>query len=42
MLHAKNQTASSCQNVETVVKKLLKEERYDAYEEDKKHHTPWQ
>lgn len=40
MFHAKNQTASSCQNVETVMKKLLKEESYDVYEEDKKRHTP--
>jgi hypothetical protein len=40
MLLATNQTASSCQNVETTVKELLKEESSDVYEEDKKHLTP--
>jgi hypothetical protein len=40
MLLATNQTASSYQNVKTAVKELLKEERSDVYEEDKKHLTP--
>jgi len=36
MLLATSQTASSCQNLETAVKELLKEERSDVCEEDKK------
>lgn len=39
VLLATNQTASSCQNLETAVKELLKEESSDVYEEDKKHPT---
>jgi len=42
MLVATNQTASSCQNLETAVKKLLKEESSDVYELDKKHSTALQ
>jgi hypothetical protein len=40
MLLATSLTASSCQNVETALKDLLKEESSDVYEEDKKHRAP--
>jgi hypothetical protein len=39
-LLATNQTASSCQNVETAVKELLKEESSDVCKDDKKHLMP--
>jgi hypothetical protein len=40
MLLATNQTASVCQNLETAVTELLKEDSSDAYVEQKKHLTP--